>query len=95
MLTLKEISDYMENVNDWSLEGEMIVRDFLFANFIEAIDFVNKVGMIAEKHSHHPDIMITYNRVRISLTTHSVKGLTKTDFDMAEEIEKIFSGAAT
>lgn len=89
MLSLKEISDEMSSVKEWSIEGDMIVKSFNFTNFKEALDFINKVGEIAEAQNHHPGIILDYNLVRLSLTTHSEKGLTKKDFELAREIDVI------
>ena len=89
MLSLKEIQDEMQELRDWFIESSSITKDFSFKDFKESLNFVNKVGEIAEKHDHHPDIMINYNLVRLSLTTHSEKGLTKKDFDVAKEVDKI------
>ncbi|RMD67970.1 4a-hydroxytetrahydrobiopterin dehydratase [Candidatus Pacearchaeota archaeon] len=90
MLSLKEISDEMESLDNWSLEsGTAISKVFEFSNFKEAIEFVNKVAEVAEAHSHHPDIVITFNRVRLALTTHDEHGLTKKDFEVAREIDRI------
>jgi len=89
MLTLSDIQERMSKLRNWALEGNSIVKDKTFRNFKESIEFVNKVAEIAEKHAHHPDIVISYNLVRMSLTTHSVKGLTEKDFDVAEEIDRI------
>ena len=89
MLNLKEIQDNMEELKDWSLESDSITKEFSFQNFKESLNFLNHVGELTEKNNHHPDIMITYNRVRLSLTTHSEHGLTKKDFDLAKEIDQI------
>lgn len=89
MLTLQEIQKEMAEVNDWSLTGNSLEKSFSFTNFKESIDFVNKIGEIAEANAHHPDILINYNQVRLSLTTHSENGLTKKDFDVAKEIDKL------
>ena len=89
MLNLSEINKYMRETKDWSLEGNSIVKDYTFENFSEALNFVNKIAEIAEKHNHHPDILISYNLVRLVLTTHSAGGLTKLDFDVAKEIDKL------
>ena len=89
MLTLQEIQKEMLEVNDWSLTGNSLEKSFSFTNFKESIDFVNKIGEIAEANNHHPDILINYNQVRLSLTTHSENGLTKKDFDVAKEIDKL------
>lgn len=89
MLTLGEINQRMNMLNSWSLEGSSITKNFTFTNFKESLDFVNKVGEIAEKHQHHPDIIINYNEVRLSLSTHSEKGLTRKDFELAKEIDML------
>lgn len=89
MLTLEEIQRLMSNLSDWSLEGNMITKVFSFDDFKGALEFVNKVGEIAEKLEHHPDVVIGGGNVKLSLITHSFGGLTKRDFEMAEEIDKL------
>ena len=89
MFSLSEINHEMSQLKNWVLEGSAITKVESFTNFKEAIDYVNKVGEIAEKHNHHPDIIINYNQVRLSLSTHSVGGLTKKDFEVAREIDAI------
>lgn len=79
----------MSKLRNWALDGNSIVKDKVFRNFKESLEFVNKVGEIAEKHNHHPTILISYEIVRMTLITHSVKGLTLKDFDVAEEIDKL------
>ena len=85
----EEITSAMESLSGWSVEGSQIVKTFSFEDFKKSLDFVNKVGELAEKHEHHPDILINYNKVRLSLTTHSAKGLTEKDFDLAKEIDNL------
>lgn len=87
MLTLGEINHAMSGLKEWSLESSSITKTFSFSNFKESLEFVNKIGELAEKHSHHPDMLISYDQVRLSLTTHSEKGLTKKDFELAKEID--------
>ena len=89
MLTLKEIQDLMVELKDWSLESNSIIKDFSFNNFKESLDFVNKVGEIAEKQGHHPDIIINCDLVRLSLITHSENAISKKDFDLEKEIDKL------
>jgi 4a-hydroxytetrahydrobiopterin dehydratase len=89
MLTLQEIQAEMMTLKDWSLETNSITKNFSFPTFKEALDFVNKVGEIAEKHSHHPDIMLMQVNVMLSLTTHSERGLSKEDFEVARDIDQI------
>ena len=79
----------MSKLKNWSLEGDSIVKDKILGNFKEAMEFVNKIAELAEKYNHHPAIIIQYNNVRLSLTTHYAKGLTEKDFELAEEIDKI------
>ena len=89
MITLQEIQAEMMTLKDWSLETSSITKTFSFPSFKEALEFVNKVGEIAEKHSHHPDIMLMQINVMLSLTTHSEKSVTKKDFDVARDIDQI------
>jgi 4a-hydroxytetrahydrobiopterin dehydratase len=89
MLTLQEIQAEMMTLKDWSLETNSITKTFSFPAFKEALEFVNKVGEIAEKHSHHPDIMLMQVNVALSLTTHSERSLSKKDFEVARDIDQI------
>jgi 4a-hydroxytetrahydrobiopterin dehydratase len=73
---------------DWRREGDAIVRDLQFADFAEAIAYVNRVAGLAEEANHHPDILVHgWNKVRLTLTTHSEGGLTDNDFQMARSID--------
>ena len=67
----------------WTLEGESISRTFTFADFNEAMGFVNRVGLAAEVADHHPDIDIRWNRVTLVLSTHSESALTEKDTALA------------
>ncbi|MCZ6685100.1 MAG: 4a-hydroxytetrahydrobiopterin dehydratase, partial [Candidatus Dadabacteria bacterium] len=73
----------------WGQEGNQIVKQFKFKNFIQSIGFVSKVAMLAERVDHHPDILIQYSKVTITLSTHSEGGLTDKDFNLASEIQKV------
>lgn len=84
-----EISQKLSAVPDWKLEGTDIVRPFEFADFAEAVTFVNEVAKIAEDANHHPDIDIRWNKVLLRLSTHSKGGLTSLDFLVAERIDGI------
>ncbi len=66
-----------------------LLKEFKFDDFKQALDFVNNVGEIAEKLNHHPDISISYNKVKIKIYTHKVDGLTEKDFELAEKIDEI------
>lgn len=89
MLNSLEINNFLKEIPDWGLsgDGKKIEKIFEFENFLKALEFVNKVGKIAEDEGHHPDILIfNWNKVRISTSTHSVGGLTENDFILASKI---------
>ena len=84
-----EISAALEALAGWTREGDEIVKIFDCGSFAAAIAFVVNVGFIAERADHHPDVDIRWKDVRIALTTHSAKGLTNRDLDLASEIQAI------
>jgi 4a-hydroxytetrahydrobiopterin dehydratase len=90
-LTDEEIKDLLYQFKGWVQEGECIHQSYRFVGFSEAIDFVNRVAEVAEQMNHHPDILIQYNKVTITLTSHEVKGITRKDFKMAEAISRLAS----
>ena len=72
----------------WQRDGDAIVLDRKFKNFPEAMEFVNRVAAAAEEADHHPDILVHgWNKVRLTLYTHTVEGLTAADFAMARTID--------
>jgi 4a-hydroxytetrahydrobiopterin dehydratase len=76
--------------SDWRKQGAAIVREWTFADFAQAIAFVNRVAEAAEAANHHPDIAVHgWNRVRLELSTHSQGGLTEADFGMAARIDTL------
>jgi len=87
----KEIEKYLSIVSGWDvIEDLKISKHFKFKNFKEALSFVNKVGEIAEHENHHPNIYLYgWNKVRITLTTHAIKGLSINDFILASKIDKL------
>lgn len=88
-LSKEEIENNLKELNNWNAEGKLIKKNFKFKNFAEALEFVNKIGKIAEAADHHPDITFGWGYARIELTTHDTGGLTDNDFDVAEKIDKI------
>lgn len=73
----------------WARRGEIISRTFEFADFPEAMKFVNAVATIAEQVQHHPDVDIRWNKVTLALTTHDAGGLTQKDFAMARKCDSL------
>jgi 4a-hydroxytetrahydrobiopterin dehydratase len=77
------------SVPAWTLSENKIERLFTFKDFKTSIAFVNKAAAIAEEQDHHPDIAIFYNKVKITLSTHKVGGLTRNDFIVAAKTDNI------
>ncbi len=85
-----EINQNLSKVNGWHYNGKQIEKEFRLEDFNEALSFVNKVGEIAERMDHHPDIFLhSWNKVKISVSTHSENGITKKDFELANKIESM------
>jgi 4a-hydroxytetrahydrobiopterin dehydratase len=75
--------------SDWAREGDAIVREWTLADFAAALRFVARVGALAEAANHHPDILVHgWNRVRLTLSTHSEGGITQADLDLARRIDE-------
>ncbi len=75
---------------DWKVaKGKLLERKFKFPDFKKALAFTNRVGQLAEKQWHHPDIYLTWGEVRIQLSSHSAGGLTENDFIMAAKLGKL------
>lgn len=73
---------------DWRREGATIVRDWRFADFAAAIAFVERVAEVAEEANHHPDILVHgWNKVRLTLSTHSEGGVTAADLALSERLD--------
>jgi 4a-hydroxytetrahydrobiopterin dehydratase len=87
----EEAERLMEQVPGWELkpEEQKLVRRFKFKDFKAAMSFVNQVAALAEAEGHHPDIYISWNRVRLELTTHAIKGLSENDFILAAKISML------
>lgn len=86
-LNKREIEERLRSLPGWERDDDEIEKDYKFADFAEAMRFVNKVAEAAEAADHHPDISIKYNKVEISLSTHSEGGVTEKDFSLAAEID--------
>jgi 4a-hydroxytetrahydrobiopterin dehydratase len=88
-LTEGEALSLFEKTPGWELADNVLSRRFRFRDFREAMAFVNRVAVIAEEEGHHPDIHISWNRVRLELTTHAIKGLSENDFIMAAKVSEL------
>ena len=86
--------DALKNLNlsvpKWTIENEHnLRREFKFPDFKQALDFVNRVGAVAEEQGHHPDILLAWGKAEITLWTHKVDGLTESDFIMAAKVDRL------
>jgi 4a-hydroxytetrahydrobiopterin dehydratase len=85
----EQIAQRLEG-SDWRRDGDAIVLDRRFPDFAAALAYVNRVAQVAEEANHHPDLLLHgWNRVRLTLSTHSDGGLTSADFDMAQRIDAL------
>jgi len=71
------------------IDGHHLQRTYKFKDFREALDFVNRVGELAEEQGHHPDICFGWGKAEISIWTHKINGLTESDFVLAAKIDKL------
>lgn len=89
LLSEADIRDRLREVPLWKRDGKAISRTWTFDGFPPALDFINRVGGLAEAANHHPDIHNSWATVRLSLTTHDLGGLTDRDFDLAKKIDAL------
>lgn len=90
-LTREDFTPLLQQINNWSVANDQkIEREFKFKNFKQTLEFVNKLGTIAEEQQHHPDILLySWNKVKITYWTHDIGGLSLNDFIMAAKTDKI------
>lgn len=84
-----QISEKLKGLAGWKTEDVNLKKRFKFENFAEALEFVNRVGEIAERRDHHPDITFGWGYAEFSITTHDTGGLTENDFALAQKIDVI------
>jgi 4a-hydroxytetrahydrobiopterin dehydratase len=90
LYTSLEIQNHLQQLKGWSLDGNIIHKDFKFKDFISAFGFMTQVALQAEKLDHHPEWKNVYNSVSIKLNTHDAGGLTDLDFKLAKLIDTTF-----
>ncbi len=92
-LSLEETAHYLPYVEGWDLvdNGKAIVRSFQFKNFKQSLEFVSRIGAVAEEEGHHPDITFGWGYCTVLLMTHNIKGLHENDFIMAVKINALLS----
>ena len=85
-----ELEELIRQVPDWEVVDEHhLRREFRFGNFREALEFVNRVGELAEEQAHHPDIEFGWGRAAVTIFTHKIDGLTESDFILAAKVDRL------
>ena len=86
----EEIERLQAQLGGWEVVGEHhLKKNYRFSNFREALDFVNRVGELAEEQGHHPDICFAWGKAEITIWTHKIDGLTESDFILAAKIDEL------
>jgi 4a-hydroxytetrahydrobiopterin dehydratase len=78
---------FLKDLPGWTVVDGSIEKEYRFKSYLQGLSFASEIGKIAEKQNHHPDIMIKWRRVKLTLSTHSVKGLSENDFIVAARSE--------
>ena len=87
----QELADLQAQLGgSWEVvDGHHLAKQYRFANFVDALEFTNRVGAMAEEQQHHPDIHLAWGRVGIEIWTHKIDGLTESDFVLAAKIDAL------
>ncbi len=88
-LSDEEIDERLSALADWERDGEAIRRQFELDDFKGSVDFVNRLTPEAEAMNHHPDLEISWNKVTVTISTHSEGGLTENDFELARKVDAV------
>ena len=94
-VTAEESLAFHTQVPEWTLvvrdEIQRLERDFAFADFVDALQFTNILGVLAEEEGHHPALLTEWGSVRVSWWTHKIRGLHRNDFVMAAKTNELFT----
>jgi 4a-hydroxytetrahydrobiopterin dehydratase len=86
----EQLQSLAKQVPQWQvIQEHHLTRNFTFPDFRRALDFVNRVGAIAEEQGHHPNILLTWGRAEITMWTHKIDGITESDFILAAKIDQL------
>ena len=91
---IDEIHKYQKKVDGWDVKSDenksyFLTKEFIFKNFLDSQNFVNKVSNVAEQENHHPDISFGWGYCKIKISTHAIKGLAESDFILAAKIDRL------
>ena len=88
-LSMDVASRLMEQLDGWTFEQGHLAKSYHFPDFKGALEFVNKIGSIAEEQAHHPDVYMTWGKVSLEVWTHKIDGLTESDFILAAKFDEV------
>lgn len=96
-LTPAEYTPLLTQLGDgWAVEADHhLTKEYAFDDFVSALAFVNAVGAVAEEQGHHPDIYLTWGKVRVTIWTHAIDGLTESDFILAAKADAVLAAGAS
>jgi 4a-hydroxytetrahydrobiopterin dehydratase len=89
LLSDEDVEARLGEIEGWRRDGDAIVREFKLDDFLGSVDFINRLAPVAEDMNHHPDLQVSWNKVTVSITTHSEGGLTENDFELAKSIDPL------
>ena len=88
----EKLKKYLDQLQGWEcIEEALLEKQFSFKNFKEALDFTNELGRIAEEEGHHPDIFLSWGKVKVFISTHKIKGLSENDFILADKYDDVYA----
>jgi 4a-hydroxytetrahydrobiopterin dehydratase len=92
-LTSEQIAPLLEKISGWKLspDSKTIWKDFLFTGFADGMAFANKIAILADEEGHHPNLTVSWAKVYVELSTHSIGGLSENDFILAAKIDQLSS----
>lgn len=86
------LREALTTIDGWQRDGDRILREFEFADFVEAWGFLSRVALLAQAADHHPEVWNVYNRVRLTLWTHDRGGITGKDVELARQVNTLLRG---
>ena len=89
LLADEEIAKRLGSLEGWEREGDAIAKTFENGDFVGSVDFVKKLVGPAEDMGHHPDLEVSWDKVKVAITNHAEGGLTAADFELAERVEAL------
>ena len=89
-LTAEQVRPMMKGLPGWALDGKAITRTYEFKNYFETMAFVNATAWISHREDHHPDMVVSYGRCRVTYSTHAIDGLSENDFICAAKLDALF-----